>query len=447
MDETYDVIVCGTGLKECMLAALLSHTGQKVLQVDENSYYGGENASLNLTNLFKKFEAKPPAPSKPSDASTMPSVDVPEDWGANRDWNIDLIPKFMMARGKLTQMLILTGVKEYLQFQVVEGSYVYQHKTAGWFSGEKFIHKVPASDTEALSSSLIPSLEKLRGKNFFMFIASFRPTEPATHKGFNPDKTTMREVFEYFGIQPNVVDFVGHSIALYDNDDYLDKPMGATMERLRLYMLSLVRYGKSPFIYPMYGLGSLSEGFSRLAAVFGCTYMLNTPVAEVVFSNTARVSGVRNAEGSVAKCTKVIASPENIQKLLPMKVRKTGQVLRVINVLNAPIPNTNNRSSCQIILPQKQLNRSHDIYVAMMSHDHGVCAAGKYVALVSTTIETADPLKEVAPALSLLGPIEKQFVQVSDLLEAVDDGTQDNVRLALTQMHTHFCTPSVRHTA
>lgn len=55
MNEEYDVIVCGTGLKECILSGLLSKRGKKVLHVDRNSYYGGESASLNLTNLWAQF--------------------------------------------------------------------------------------------------------------------------------------------------------------------------------------------------------------------------------------------------------------------------------------------------------------------------------------------------------------------------------------------------------
>lgn len=63
MDEEYDVIVCGTGLKECILSGLLSVAGKKVLHVDRNNYYGGESASLNITNIWQKFKGgeAPPA--------------------------------------------------------------------------------------------------------------------------------------------------------------------------------------------------------------------------------------------------------------------------------------------------------------------------------------------------------------------------------------------------
>ena len=111
MNEEYDVIVCGTGLKECVLSGLLATKGKKVLHIDRNEYYGGETASLNLTNLWKKF--------KDGEAP-------PKQYGHNRDWNVDLIPKFIMADGKLVKMLLHTKVTKYLEWKCVDASYVCQ---------------------------------------------------------------------------------------------------------------------------------------------------------------------------------------------------------------------------------------------------------------------------------------------------------------------------------
>ncbi len=53
----YDVIVLGTGLTECILSGLLSVEGKKVLHMDRNDYYGGESASLNLTQVCGWFQS------------------------------------------------------------------------------------------------------------------------------------------------------------------------------------------------------------------------------------------------------------------------------------------------------------------------------------------------------------------------------------------------------
>lgn len=86
MDEDYDVIVCGTGLQQCIIAGLMAQEQKKILHLDRNGFYGEEGASLNLTACWKFFERK--------DAFNV-------KYGQNRDWNIDLIPKFILADGFL----------------------------------------------------------------------------------------------------------------------------------------------------------------------------------------------------------------------------------------------------------------------------------------------------------------------------------------------------------
>lgn len=45
----------------------------------------------------------------------------------------------------------------------------------------------------------------------------------------------------------------------------------------------------------------------------------------------------------------------------------------------------------------------------MISYAHNVAAQGKYIAIVSTTVETAEPEAEIEPALELLEPIDQKY--------------------------------------
>ena len=100
--------------------------------------------------------------------------------------------------------------------------------------------------------------------------------------GKTMDKVTMRELYEYYGVDNNTMSFTGHAMALERDDDYLERPADAAVEAIKLYAYSLQRYGKSPYIYPLYGLGGLPEGFSRLCAIHGGTFMLNRSVDEIL---------------------------------------------------------------------------------------------------------------------------------------------------------------------
>lgn len=63
----------------------------------------------------------------------------------------------------------------------------------------------------------------------------------------------------------------------------------------------------------------------------------------------------------------------------------------------------------------------------MISFAHNVAAQGKYIAIVSTTVETSDPEKELKPALDLLEPIDQKFVSISDQFAPTDLGTESQV--------------------
>ncbi|KAL6620263.1 hypothetical protein ACP70R_035402 [Stipagrostis hirtigluma subsp. patula] len=446
MDEEYDVIVLGTGLKECILSGLLSVDGLKVLHMDRNDYYGGDSTSLNLNQLWKKFrgEDKPPA-----------------HLGASRDYNVDMVPKwlwfmspdhitgppfhqsrgrdekitkfgaihcsmFMMANGTLVRTLIHTDVTKYLSFKAVDGSFV--------FSKGK-IHKVPATDMEALKSPLMGIFEKRRARNFFIYVQDYNEADPNTHKGLDLTRITTRELISKHGLSDDTVDFIGHALALHRDDRYLNEPALDTVKRMKLYAESLARFqGGSPYIYPLYGLGELPQAFARLSAVYGGTYMLNKPECKVEFDMEGKVCGV-TSEGETAKCKKVVCDPS----YLPNKVRKIGKVARAIAIMSHPIPNTNESHSVQIILPQKQLGRKSDMYVFCCSYTHNVAPKGKFIAFVSAEAETDNPESELKPGIDLLGQVDELFFDMYDRYEPSNESSLDNCFISTSyDATTHF---------
>ncbi|KRX58304.1 Rab GDP dissociation inhibitor alpha [Trichinella sp. T9] len=396
MDEIYDCVILGTGLTECIVSGMLSVSGKKILHMDRNNYYGGESASITpLEDLFDKF---------------MPGTKPLESMGRGRDWNVDLIPKFLMANGsELVKLLLSTGVTRYLEFKSIEGSFVYK--------GGK-VYKVPADEAEALTTSLMGIFEKRRFKKFLVWAQNFDFDNKATWEGLDPYTNTMNDVYRKFDLDENTADFTGHALALYINDN-----------------ASLERYGKSPYLYPLYGLGELPQGFARLSAIYGGTYMLDTPVDEIVMENGC-VIGVRCGNQTV-RCRQVYCDPS----YAPNLVRHVGKVIRAICLLNHPIPNTNDSKSCQIIIPQRQVGRQHDIYISMVSYTNMVAAKDWYVAIVSTTVETNSPESELLPGLQLLGSITQKFVSISDLMEPINDGRTSQVFISKSYDATsHFKT-------
>jgi Rab GDP dissociation inhibitor len=406
-DGEYDAIILGTGLKECIISGILSVDGKKVLHMDRNDYYGAESASVNLNQLFEKFKAGTP----------------PAGLGASRDYNIDMQPKFLMANGKLVKMLVMTGVNKYLEFKQVDGSYVLK---------DGKINKVPATDTEALSTPLVGFFEKRRLRSFVMYVQDYEADKPATHKGYDLSRMTSKELFDKFGLEKGTIDFIGHALALYDNDTYQSQPAIDLVDRCKLYGESLARYGKSPYLYPLYGLGELPQAFARLAAVYGGTYMLNKPVSRIVYNAEGQACGVvsvgEDGKPAFAKCKQIVGDPT----YFPEKSVVKGKVVRCIAVLSHPIT-PGNEASCQIILPQNQIGRTNDIYVFCVSSSHCAAPDGKYIALVSTVSTRPDlesnlskaANEELKEGLKLLGKVDSFFLDVYDVLEPRADGRAD----------------------
>mmetsp|Transcript_58289 Transcript_58289/g.155785 ORF Transcript_58289/g.155785 Transcript_58289/m.155785 type:complete len:455 (+) Transcript_58289:24-1388(+) len=422
MDGEYDVIICGSGLKECLLFGMLVANDKKVLLVDRNEHPGGESESLGLEALWQKFR---------------PGEELPEGYGTDRDWFVDLIPKFVVACGKTVKVLLHTRVTRFLEWKSVDGTLVYQFQQGGFMSKAKMFHTVPETSAAVLKSPLMGLLEKSRAKNFYQFATNWDPTKQETWQGLDPWKNSMTQVFEKFGLQPNTVDFIGHAVAMYPTDEFLNEPYGEAMDRIKSYLHSASVYETSPLIYPIYGLSAVYEGFSRLAAECEATWLTGQAFDGFVYDANGKVTGVASGK-SIAKCKMVICDPSYTDPDKP-KITSVGKVIRAICILGAPIPDTGGASSCQIIFTGKQLNRKNDVYLAMVSWGHCIACKDKYVATISTVAETDNPVAELQPALEVLGPIEHQYMTLSDIFVPLDDGTHDNVYVTSSYDSTcHF---------
>lgn len=369
-----------------------------------------------------------------------------------------------MASGEFIEILSNLDLSRYIEFAQCDGSFVYREG--------KGICKVPSTPTEAATSSLMGFFEKRRAKGFFQYCVTVDETNPSTWNNHNLYVKNMGDLFKVFDLDSNTIDFIGHSLALQSNDSYLKEPALETIKKIKLYMNSIMRFGKSPYLYPLYGLGELPQGFARLSAIYGGIYMLDTSVDGFVYDQSEKIKGVRiitnhseaekitrdlstlivsedessninidntastttNESNTVYYAPKIICDPSYASD----RVCLTHRVIRAICLLNHAIPSTS-ANSCQIILPQRQLGRKHDIYVSCVSSAHNVCPAGYYLAQVSTIVETANPEQEITPALALLGPILEKFVSISNLYEPITDGVEDGIFVSKSlDSSTHF---------
>jgi len=275
-----------------------------------------------------------------------------------------------------------------------------------------------------------------------MFIKDWKEEDAKTHKGVAPDSKSQ-VLLDKFKLDGGVVDMVGHALALYRDETWFDNPSKETISRILLYFESLSHYGKSPYLYPVYGLGDLPQAFARLSAVYGGTYMLNKPIQGFTFDDSGHVTGVKSDDG-IAKCKTVIGDPSYFTD----RVKKTGTVGRCIAILDHPLAGTSSSESCQIILPMNQLGRKSDIYISCVSFAHNVAPKGKYIALVAGQLETDNVEKELIPGVKLLGATLQTFYSCSPLYEPANNHAKEGIHISSSyDPTTHFetvCTDVIR---
>jgi Rab GDP dissociation inhibitor len=115
-----------------------------------------------------------------------------------------------------------------------------------------------------------------------------------------------------------------------------------TVNRIRLYINSMARYGKSPYIYPLNGLDELPHGFARrLSVIHGDTYMLNASFDEVPYAMKRVIIDVMKHTTKTKKI--VIADPSYFSKSgLPAILCAKSDI---VCVLKHPIKKTDGSDS------------------------------------------------------------------------------------------------------
>lgn len=59
------------------------------------------------------------------------------------------------------------------------------------------VHKVPATDMEALKSPLMGIFEKRRARKFFIYVQDYNESDPKTHDGMDLTRVTTKEMIAY----------------------------------------------------------------------------------------------------------------------------------------------------------------------------------------------------------------------------------------------------------
>ncbi|XP_049888160.1 rab proteins geranylgeranyltransferase component A 1 [Pectinophora gossypiella] len=334
----FQVIVVGTGMVESIVAAACSRIGKNVLHLDSSDHYGGLWASYNFDglqkfikevnsdpkrqlqvyNLAEKWyiekDAPQEEPNEGEDAKPDPSKKVwsQASFAAEyRKFNIDMTPKLLYSRGPLVELLISSNIARYAEFRCVT-------RVLTWL--EDRLMPVPCSRADVFSTEAVSIVEKRMLMKMLTSIVAYNEEEMNNEfKDWNTK--TFKEYLTNKGLTPNLIHYVLYAIAGGNNSMLcLDG-----VRECKKFLMSLGRYGGTPFLWPMYGSGELPQCFCRLCAVFGGVYCLNRPIDKVATKTVDEGKTVVTIDSKsktlncdhlvigINECPKELISPEPVE--------------------------------------------------------------------------------------------------------------------------------------
>ena len=273
-----------------------------------------ENEEQNRDQDLATEELKP-APAK-AENTVKVSVDREAILTQAKRFSLDLMPHLLFARGSMVELLIKSNISRYTEFKSVS-------RVLTVLNG--ILEHVPSSRSDVFTTKHISVIEKRILMKFINFCVNYEAT-PDAFEAFR-DKT-FHEFLRHEKLTPNLIHFVLNSIAMVDKTTGCIDGLAATQK----FLLSLGRFGNSPFLWPMYGSGELPQAFCRLCAVFGGVYYLDRPVDAVVVNKDNSVAAIVS-RGQRIECNFLVVN----SKLCPDELKgdfKNETVSRKICLLS-----------------------------------------------------------------------------------------------------------------
>ncbi|KAL0567800.1 hypothetical protein V5O48_014193 [Marasmius crinis-equi] len=331
-EGAFDIIVIGTGLTESIAAAALSKAGFKVAQLDESPYYGADEASLAQDEFLQWQDRQ----CSPHDIFSSHSRSTSDVLPQSRQYSLSLLPSIIPSTGPLITSLIQSGVSRYGGFRMIEEVAMYHPSGA--------VKAVPGSKEDIFKDKSITLVDKRRLMRFLKFASEefedSKELEGKQEQGF------YEFLKSTFSLNDDMTNAIVYALSYCQSPS--DPTIGA-LQRLRRYLRSAGRYGRSPFLVGHYGsAGEIAQGFCRSSAVSGGVYILGR---KIIYVKRAADEGQQQYAiqmdefPELLTCKALISSASRIPvDLLPAEqlsqLRKapgSASIARCITIIDQPI--------------------------------------------------------------------------------------------------------------
>ncbi|KAL1851021.1 hypothetical protein Daus18300_012690 [Diaporthe australafricana] len=404
-ETTWDVIICGTGLQQSLLALALSRSDKKILHIDPNEYYGGSEAAFSLQEAeawASEIARAPPSSTFTSAAVTKPE-EVPDSsvkLSFPRAYALSLSPQIVHANSKLLSQLVSSRCYRQLEFLAVGSFFIF--KTSSEPDGTPTLARIPSTREDVFSSTDLSARVKRQLMKFLKLVLSYEDEATLPQWQEYADRPLADLLSEKMGLDEGLRTYIT-TLTLSLDGQISTKDGLATIHR---HLTSMGLFGPGfAAVYPKWGGGSeIAQVGCRAGAVGGGIYMLGTGIKELRGAGTGEEVELELSEGTVVKTKMLFRAPEGVPASDGTKLPASDgiKVSRLVAIVGSPLTSlfettvegAPTPAVAVIALPPKSVKTSegidatYPIYAIAHSSDTGECPPGQSILYLSTIHNT-----------------------------------------------------------
>ncbi|KAI5860722.1 GDP dissociation inhibitor-domain-containing protein [Durotheca rogersii] len=346
-DEPWDVVICGTGLSQSLLALALSRSKKRILHLDPNDYYGGNEAAFSLQEADTWAAAHAgssltPGVSGEGEEITAASERARKPVFANasasrhpeaqalglsfpRAYSLALAPQIIHTRSRLLEQLVSSRAYRQVDFLAVGSFFVYDGSAS---PGTSTLARIPSSREDVFSAEAIAVRSKRSLMKFLKFVVDYDAGEEQRAVWRGREREPLADFLTTeFRLDESLQRYILALTLTLDGRVAVADGLAA----IHRHLTSMGQFGPGfCAVYPKWGGSSeIAQVACRAGAVGGGIYMLDTQVQTKDSSSSSEISLSLSNELSV-RTPRLITSQQDVAP-------GAQTIARLVTIINSPL--------------------------------------------------------------------------------------------------------------
>ncbi|OCT67615.1 hypothetical protein XELAEV_18038916mg, partial [Xenopus laevis] len=334
-----------------------------------------DQGSADSTPETGATEEVEPFPTQANQQDSPKTVTYSQIVKEGRRFNIDLVSKFLYSRGLLIELLIKSNVSRYTEFKNVTRILTYH---------DGKIEQVPCSRADVFASKQLSMVEKRILMKFLMHYVDYE-LHPEDYQDY--EASTFLEFLKSKQLTPTLQHFVLYSIAMVPESAKTVEGLKAMQHFLRC----LGRYGNTPFLFPMYGLGEIPQCFCRMCAVFGGVYCLH---------HSLECKAVIDHRGKRVDCKYLVVEDSYLPEQICANV-SYKQISRAVLITDCSILNSESNQEISV-LTFPPADGQNAVYLTELCSSTMTCMKNTYLVHLTCSSTKATAKEDLEPVVQQL---------------------------------------------